>query len=143
MNATTKKSPLTNPMNLFESMMPKGGLDTSVLGSIGEAGNAWAKSMQGVQEEFSSFVTTRLQHDAEFSQSLCGCTNWQQAMDLQQDWIRDAVAEYSHATQTFTSLGTRLMTDYWSKFGSAATRTEPALDAWTRLKDYLGRTLGS
>ena len=23
------------------------------------------------------------------------------------------------------------------------TRTEPALDAWTRLKDYLGRTLGS
>ena len=24
-----------------------------------------------------------------------------------------------------------------------ATRTEPALDAWTRLKDYLGRTLGS
>lgn len=117
MSKSTKKDPFPNPMAMFESMMPRG-VDSDALSAFGDAGNAWMKGMAGFHEELATFFNTRLQHDAELTRALAGCTSWQEAIELQQNWMRETAEEYTRAAQTLTTLSTQMMTESWSRLGA-------------------------
>ena len=67
----------------------------------------WQTYMTNVTEmnqEFMKFLTSRLQHDAEVSQSLAQCRDWQQATELHREWLTRMSEEYMAEAKTMMEI---------------------------------------
>jgi len=117
MTKSGKQETFPNPMTMFESLMPKG-MNANPFEAFGQAGNAWMQGMAGFHGELSAFFNTRLQQDVQFTQALAQCKDWQQAVALQQSWMRETAEEYTRAAEKLSGMSTQMMTDGWSQKGA-------------------------
>lgn len=76
--------------------------------SMTKATQTYMEGMSALTKELSGFMITRLDHDAEYCQSIAGCEDWAQVVEAQQKWLSQASEEYLAETQKIAELGIRL-----------------------------------
>lgn len=77
------------------------------------AGGAYFQGASALNGEMVKFLSTRLNHDAEFGQSLAKCRNWNEAAELQQDWVQTATQEYFAEAGKLFELASKMTFDSW------------------------------
>jgi hypothetical protein len=90
------------------------GLNTEMMGTLGEAGSAYLRGVVTLNQEITGFINKRLEHDAELSRALGKCKDWKEATELQQSWFREASEEYASSARTLVELSTRIMNETWA-----------------------------
>lgn len=85
-----------------------------MMGTLGEAGNAYFRGVVSLNREVANFINKRLEHDAEFSRALGKCKDWKEATELQQNWFREASEEYAANARTLMEMTTKLMNETWA-----------------------------
>ena len=74
---------------------------------------AYANGVATMNGELLGFVRTRLNHDVELSRALSQCANWSDAVNLQQDWARQATEEYLAEAGKLTELASKVAKENW------------------------------
>ncbi len=85
----------------------------AALDMVTRAGQAYFNSMTAVNEELMRFAALRLQHDAEFGQTLTKCEDWSAAAELQQDWVHEAGEEYFAEAGKLLELASKVTMESW------------------------------
>ena len=101
--ASAQQSELKNPF------VPQ--MNDQMMGALGEVGNAYLRGVVSLNQEVTSFINKRLEHDAEFSRALGKCKDWKEATELQQAWFREASEEYAANARTLMEMTTKLMNE--------------------------------
>ena len=70
-------------------------------------------SIPSLNEEMIKFMALRLQHDAEFGQSLSKCDNWAAAAELQRGWAQEAGEEYFAEAGKLLELASKATMEGW------------------------------
>ena len=78
-----------------------------------QACQAYAVGMATLNSEVVSFVNARVNQDVELGQALCRCGKWLDAMDLQQNWARQATQEYLGEANWLIDLASKVAKDNW------------------------------
>lgn len=76
--------------------------------SMTKATQTYVEGMSALTKELSEFAMMRLDHDAEYCQSISDCKDWTQIVEAQQKWINQASEEYLAETQRIAELGMKL-----------------------------------
>ena len=63
-------------------------------GGVAEAGRAYLAGVAKLNAEVVSFVSTRLNQDAEFGRKALRCADWSELTTLQQAWAQAATEAY-------------------------------------------------
>ena len=72
------------------------------LSAMTQAGQAYVEGIVELNRELAHFVQARWQRDLELGQSLAKCRDWNEAAELQQDWVQTATQEYfAEASEAF------------------------------------------
>lgn len=88
---------------------------------------AYAVGMATLNSEVMSFVNARVNQDVELGQALCRCGNWSDAMDLQQDWMRQATQEYLDEAGRFIDLASQVAKNNWDPIFERTNQTLTSL----------------
>ena len=76
-------------------------------------GQSYFNSLSALNEEMMKFMALRLQHDAEFGQSLAKCNDWAAAADLQRGWAKAAGEEYFAEAGKLLELASKATMEGW------------------------------
>ena len=71
--------------------------------------SGWAE----VNSEVASFMAKRFRHDAELNASLARCDSWEDAVALQNDWMREAAEEYIEEASRLMEMTSKMASDQW------------------------------
>lgn len=82
------------------------GLAPNAMEAATQAYQAWFKVVFTLNRETASFMSQRLQQDAEFTADLMQCRSPQDLAQLQLNFCRKTVADYTRQTQKMGSLVT-------------------------------------
>jgi hypothetical protein len=88
-----------------------------------QACQAYAVGMATLNSEVVSFVNARVNQDVELGQALCRCGKWLDAMDLQQNWARQATQEYLGEASRLIDLASKVAKDNWEPIYERANHT--------------------
>ncbi|MDH3596859.1 MAG: phasin family protein [Rhodospirillales bacterium] len=89
---------------------------------ISRAGQAYFNSVTALNEELMRFAALRMQHDAEFGQTLTKCQDWSAAAELQQGWVREASEEYFAEAGKLFELASKATIEGWKPVQKRATQ---------------------
>ena len=89
---------------------------------LAAACEACANGVATLNGELMGFVSTRLNHDMELSRALSQCANWSDAVNLQQDWARQATEEYLAEASRLTELASKVAKENWESVYERANR---------------------
>jgi len=89
---------------------------------LAAACQAYANGVATLNGELMGFVSTRLNHDVELSRALSRCANWSDAVNLQQDWARQATEEYLAEASRLTELASKVAKENWEPVYERANR---------------------
>lgn len=78
-----------------------------------QACQAYASGLANWNSEILSFMTKRLEQDADLGRALARCQNWEQASVLQQDWARTASTEYLAEASKLMEFASKAAKDNW------------------------------
>jgi hypothetical protein len=85
-------------------------------------GQAYFNSISALNEEMMKFMALRMQHDAEFGQSLTQCDNWASAADLQRGWVQEAGEEYFAEAGKLLELASKVTVESWKPVQERASK---------------------
>jgi phasin family protein len=85
----------------------------AALDMVSRAGQAYFNSVTALNEELMRFAALRMQHDAEFGQTLTKCEDWSAAAELQQGWVREAGEEYFAEAGKLLELASKATVESW------------------------------
>jgi hypothetical protein len=85
----------------------------AALDMMTRASQAYLSNMTALNEELMRFAALRLQHDAEFGQTLTKCQDWSAAAELQQGWVREASEEYFAEAGKLLELASKATIEGW------------------------------
>ena len=106
----TPTNPSTDPSAQLASVAALNGATMEI---FTQACQAYAVGMATVNSEVVSFVNARVNQDVELGQALCRCGKWLDAMDLQQNWARQATQEYLGVASCLIDLASKVAKDNW------------------------------
>ena len=78
-----------------------------------KACSAYLTGWATINGEIAGFMAKRFAQDAELGNALVKCENWEQAVDLQQDWARTAAQDYADEASRLMELSSTLATEQW------------------------------
>jgi hypothetical protein len=94
----------------------------AALDMLTRMGQAYFSSLSALNEEMMKFMALRMQHDAEFGQSLAECDNWALAADLQRGWAQEAGEEYFAEAGKLLELASKVTMESWKPVQDRATK---------------------
>jgi phasin family protein len=94
----------------------------AALDMLTRMGQAYFNSVTALNEEMMKFMALRMQHDAEFGQSIAKCDDWAAAADLQQSWVREAGEEYFAEAGKLLELASKVTMESWKPVQERATK---------------------
>ena len=106
----TPTNPSTDPSAQLASVAALNGATMEI---FTQACQAYAVGMATLNSEVVSFVNARVNQDVELGQALCRCGKWLDAMDLQQNWARQATQEYLGEASWLIDLASKVAKDNW------------------------------
>ena len=74
--------------------------------ALGHAGEAWMRACVEVQKELASFVSSRIEHDAEHAAAISRCRNVVELTKLQQNWMATAFHDYADEARQLAQVAT-------------------------------------
>ena len=107
---STSTDPSTDPSAQLASVAALNGATMEI---FTQACQAYAVGMATLNSEVVSFVNARVNQDVELGQALCRCGKWLDAMDLQQNWARQATQEYLGEASWLIDLASKVAKDNW------------------------------
>jgi hypothetical protein len=99
--------------DLTEQLERMAAFNGAALDMMTRASQAYLSSMTALNEELMRFAALRLQHDAEFGQTLTKCEDWSAAAELQQGWVREAGEEYFAEAGKLFELASKATIEGW------------------------------
>lgn len=84
-------------------------MSVTMMGSVAAASQSYLNALTELNEELMGFANRRLASTTEAQNSLKDCKTWEEAIQVQQDWMRDAGEQYSEELQRLMELTTRTM----------------------------------
>ena len=94
----------------------------AALDMLTRMGQAYFNSISALNEEMMKFMALRMQHDAEFGQSLTKCDNWATAADLQRGWVQEAGEEYFAEAGKLLELASKVTVESWKPVQERASK---------------------
>jgi hypothetical protein len=94
----------------------------AALDMLTRMGQAYFNSISALNEEMMKFMALRMQHDAEFGQSLTKCDNWASAADLQRGWVQEAGEEYFAEAGKLLELASKVTVESWKPVQERASK---------------------
>ena len=99
-------------------------LNGAAMSYMQRCGQSNMEHMAKLSDELSNFFNARIRHDAEFSQSLSQCRNWNEIMELQRDWFATMTHEYSEESQRLMEMTSRMWAMGFQPLYDAADQVE-------------------
>ncbi len=78
-----------------------------------QACQAYASGVATLNGELMGFVNSRLNRDVELGRALSQCSNWSDAVNLQQDWAQQANQEYLAKASRLMELSSKVAKESW------------------------------
>ncbi len=108
-----KQTSKTTQADLTGQLEQIAAFNGAAMDMISRAGQAYFNSVTALNEELMRFLALRLQHDAEFGQTLTKCEDWSAAAELQQGWVREAGEEYFAEAGKLFELASKATIEGW------------------------------
>ena len=124
MTKGTSKTPAM-PMpqvEVSEQLERMAAFNGAALDMLTRMGQAYYNSISALNEEMMKFMALRMQHDAEFGQSLTKCDNWASAADLQRGWVQEAGEEYFAEAGKLLELASKVTVESWKPVQERASK---------------------
>ena len=124
MTKGTSKAPAM-PMpqvEVSEQLARMAAFNGAALDMLTRMGQAYFNSISALNEEMMKFMALRMQHDAEFGQSLTKCDNWATAADLQRGWVQEAGEEYFAEAGKLLELASKVTVESWKPVQERASK---------------------
>lgn len=124
MTKGTSKAPAM-PMpqvEVSEQLARMAAFNGAALDMLTRVGQAYFNSISALNEEMMKFMALRMQHDAEFGQSLTKCDNWATAADLQRGWVQEAGEEYFAEAGKLLELASKVTVESWKPVQERASK---------------------
>ena len=124
MTKGTSKAPAM-PMpqvEVSEQLARMAAFNGAALDMLTRVGQAYFNSISALNEEMMKFMALRMQHDAEFGQSLTKCDNWASAADLQRGWVQEAGEEYFAEAGKLLELASKVTVESWKPVQERASK---------------------
>ena len=83
---------------------------------------AYASGVATLNGELMGFVNSRLNRDVELGRALSQCSNWSDAVNLQQDWTQQANQEYLAEASRLMDLSSKVAKVSWEPVYDRATQ---------------------
>ncbi len=74
---------------------------------------AYASGVATLNGELMGFVNSRLNRDVELGRALSQCSNWSDAVNVQQDWAQQANQEYLAEASRLMELSSKVAKESW------------------------------
>jgi len=87
-----------------------------------QACQAYASGVATLNGELMGFVNNRLNRDVELGRTLSQCSNWSDAVNLQQDWTQQANQEYLAEASRLMDLSSKVAKESWEPVYDRATQ---------------------
>jgi len=87
-----------------------------------QACQAYASGVATLNGELMGFVNSRLNRDVELGRALSQCSNWSDAVNLQQDWAQQANQEYLAEASRLMDLSSKVAKESWEPVYDRATQ---------------------
>ncbi len=100
-------------VDVNEQLARMAAFNGAALDMLSHMGQAYVSSVSALNEEMMRFMALRLQHDAEFGQSLTKCDNWATAADLQRGWAQMAGEAYFAEAGKLLELASKATVESW------------------------------
>ena len=84
------------------------------VGGVLASSHALMNGLQAVNAELLGFIQGRLRHGMTYGQALAGCGSFQEALELQAGYARDAARAYVEELGRIGELTGRVMNDCWA-----------------------------
>lgn len=78
-----------------------------------QACQAYASGVATLNGELMGFVNSRLSRDVDLGRALSQCSNWSDAVNLQQDWAQQVNQEYLAEASRLMELSSRVAKESW------------------------------
>jgi hypothetical protein len=78
-----------------------------------QACQAYASGVATLNGELMGFVNSRLNRDVELGRALSQCSNWSDAVNLQQAWAQQANQEYLAESSRLMELSSKVAKESW------------------------------
>jgi phasin family protein len=111
------------PFAADESLEQVAAFNGAALDFFSRAGSAYFKGVSVINDEVAQFVSTRLDDDAEFGQSIAKCHSWSDAAELQQDWVQKATRAYFTEAGKLFEMASKMTIDNWKPIQEQANKT--------------------
>ena len=124
MTKDTSKTPAM-PMpqvDMNEQLARMAAFNGAALEMATHMGQSYFNSLSALNEEMIKFMALRLQHDAEFGQSLATCNDWAAAAELQRGWAQEAGEEYFAEAGKLLELASKVTVESWKPVQERATK---------------------
>ena len=97
-------------------------LNSAAIEILTHACQAYTLGMASLNSELASFMNARVNRDVQLGHDLVQCNNWSEAVELQQDWARQATQEYLDEAGRLVDLASKVAKD---KLGASLREGEP------------------
>lgn len=71
---------------------------------LNRSGEVYGRLFSGMRDEFASFMQKRLEANMETARAWTNCRSVNEALDLQQSWLRHAIEQYSDESVKMSEL---------------------------------------
>jgi len=120
---TSKTPAMAMPqVEVSEQLARMASFNGAALDMLTRMGQAYFNSISALNEEMMKFMALRMQHDAEFGQSLTKCDNWASAADLQRGWVQEAGEEYFAEAGKLLELASKVTVESWKPVQERASK---------------------
>ena len=120
---TSKAPAMAMPqVEVSEQLERVAAFNGAALDMLTRMGQAYFNSISALNEEMMKFMALRMQHDAEFGQSLTKCDNWASAADLQRGWVQEAGEEYFAEAGKLLELASKVTVESWKPVQERASK---------------------
>lgn len=113
MSSKPKATANAPPPTADEQLERMGALGGAAFEIFSQACRAYTTGVAQLNGELMNFVDSRLSRDAKLGNALSKCHDWSDAVDLQQDWARQATQDYLAETSKLMELGSMVARDSW------------------------------
>lgn len=119
----TKKSTKASQPETTEQLEMMAAFNGTAMEISTQAFQAYANGLATLNAEIMGFVNKRLQHDADLGRALSKCQNWNQAVEVQQEWAQKASEEYLAEASKLMETASTVARENWEPIYERANKS--------------------
>lgn len=105
------KQPVETPKPVADATNGLAAFNQFSMDTLVRGYQSWMDGASEINREVINFVGTRLRRDAEYAEKLARCTNWNDATQVHQSWLKQATEEYAAETGKLVEVATKVTAD--------------------------------